>query len=243
MSKQYSKLWVFGDSYTTPDMCVSPANSFWGLTASYAGIKTINNCSRPTNSPDTVYHLLITMSNQIDWANDLVIIGIPPLERITVFDDHKNTQYLGNQFDTSTWEPITFDIPDHRGLVCLGNFGNDRLKVLHNDRSWVETEAMRDIFLITKWLDSIDANYIIANLGKDLDPNNIWAPSDFLLPYCKNHPRCILFEKGYHGVNIGVNDPADFDIWGIAGHHGPAGNLYFFEQSFLPKLKLSGLLC
>lgn len=243
MSKQYHKLWVFGDSYTTPDMCVSPTESFWGLTATYAKIPTIVNCSRPANSLDTVYHLLITQSDQIDWANDLVIIGIPPLERITVFDNNRNTQYLGNQIDTANWQLTPKDISSHRGLVCLGNFGNDRLKVLHNDRSWVETEALRDIFLLTKWLDSINANYIIVNLGKDLDENNIWAPSDFLLPYCKSHPRCILFKDGYHGVNHGVHRPADFDTWGESGHHGPAGNQYFFERSLLPKMKNCGLLC
>ena len=34
MSKTYDKLWVFGDSYTTPNYFVDAKDSFWGLTAS-----------------------------------------------------------------------------------------------------------------------------------------------------------------------------------------------------------------
>ena len=79
------------------------------------------------------------------------------------------------------------------------------------------------------------ANYLILNLSKDLDENNIWGPSDFVLPYCKAHKNCILFKDTYHGINIGINKPADSDS--PEGHHGPAGNKYFFEQSLLPKLK------
>jgi hypothetical protein len=95
------------------------------------------------------------------------------------------------------------------------------------------------VFFLTTWLDSIKANYLILNLGKDLDKNNQWGPSEFVLQYCMSHPRVILFEGTYHGINIGVNKPADSDT--PEGHHGPAGNKYFFEKSLLPKIKECGL--
>lgn len=235
MLKNYSKLWVFGDSYTTPDCCVSPSESFWGLTAAKLGIDTIINCSRPVNSFTSVQHLLVGMSQHINWANDLVFIGIPPLERITVFDNHKDTEYFGHQIDTTTWAVNKFNISTHRGLVSLQNYGTDRQLILHSDRSWLETDVLRQVFLLTQWLDKIDANYLILNLSKDLDENNIWGPSNFVLPYCKEHNRCILFKNTYHGINIGINKPADSD--GPEGHHGPSGNAHFFNQSLLPKLK------
>lgn len=243
MSKQYRNLWVFGDSYSTPGFCVDPADSFWGLLAKYAGIKYINNCSRPTNSFDTVCHLLITLNDKIDWSDDLVIIGVPPLERVTVFDDYKNTEYLGYHIDTDSWAKSTFGVPGHRGLVCQSNFGGDRVKILYNNRSWIETNAMREIFLLTQWLDRIDADYMIVNLGKNLNDKDIWAPNDFLLPYCINHKRCLLFKDTYQSVNYEINRPVDFDTWQWAGHHGAEGNRYFFEKSLLPKIKDSGLLC
>jgi hypothetical protein len=241
--KKYNNLWVFGDSYMTPGFCVDPKDSFWGLLAQKENIPTINNCSRPSNSFDTVCHLLVSMSNNIDWANDLILIGIPTLERITIFDNHKNTRYSGKKFSTVTWESSTFDINYHRGLISLQNYGQDKQLILHSDRSWVETQILRELFLLTKWLDGSNANYMILNLSKDLDKNNSWGPSEFVLPYCINHPRLLIFENTYHSTNLGINKPADYDRYGWNGHHGAAGNQYFFEKSLLPTMKKCELIC
>jgi hypothetical protein len=233
--KSYKKLWVFGDSYTTPNVCVSPKESFWGLTAAGLNIDTVVNCSRPVNSFTSVQHLLVSASQKIDWENDLVFVGIPPLERITIFDNHKDTPYYGHQIDTTTWETSKFELLSHRGLVSLQNYGTDRELIIHSDRSWLETDVLRQVFLLTQWLDSIGANYLILNLSKDFDENNIWGPSEFVLSYCKQHPRCLIFKNTYCSINIGVNKPADSDM--PYGHHGAAGNAYFFNQSLWPKLK------
>ena len=235
MPKKYDKLWIFGDSYTTPNVCVSPDKSFWGLTAVELGIPVIVNCSRPVNSWTAVQHLVVGMSTEIDWKNDLVFVGIPPLERITVFDNHANTEYLGHVIKSDTWHIETFDVPCHRGLHSLQYYGNDQELIIHSDRSWLETDVLRQIFLVSQWLDRISANYMIINLSKDFDENNVWGPSNVVLPYCKSLKRSILFKDTYHGVNIGINKPADSDT--LEGHHGPDGNRYFFEQSLLPKLK------
>ena len=240
MLKNYDKLWVFGDSYTTPGVCVEPKDSFWGLLAAYLDIHTIKNCSRPVNSFDAVCQLVVGLQTEIQWKTDLVLIGIPPLERITVFDDYKDTEYLGHTINTHTWQDQSFDIVEHRGLVSLQNYGTDKELIIHHDRAWLETQALRTVFFLTKWLDGIDANYMILNLSKDLDIKNQWGPSKFVLPYCINHQRTILFEDTYQGINIGVNKPADTDMpW---GHHGPAGNKYFFEKSLLPKMTKCGLI-
>jgi hypothetical protein len=237
--KNYDKLWVFGDSYTTPNVCVAPQDSFWGLLASHIGIPVIKNCSRPVNSFDAVCQLLVGLQDEINWNQDLVLIGIPPLERITVFDDYKDTEYLGHSIDTNDWHDESFDISCHRGLVSLQNYGTDKELIIHHDRAWLETQTLRTVFFLTKWLDSIDASYMILNLSKDFDVGNQWGPSNVVLPYCMNHPRGILFKDTYHGINIGINKPADSDKpW---GHHGSAGNRYFFEKSLLPTMERNGL--
>jgi hypothetical protein len=230
---------VFGDSYTTPDVCVAPADSFWGLLASHLAIDTIMNCSRPVNSFDSVNQLVIGMQEQINWSQDLVLIGIPPLERITIFDHYQNTEYLGYSVNAKTWHYEKFDIPCHRGLMSLQNYGTDRQLIIHHDRAWLETQTLRLIFLLTQWLDSINAHYMILNLSKNFDLDNRWGPSEFVLSYCQAHNRCILFRDTYHGINIGVNQPADSNK--AEGHHGPAGNRYFFEQSLLPTMQRNGL--
>jgi len=242
LSKEYNKLWVVGDSYTTPGVCVDPKDSFWGLVAEHCNIPTILNCSREVNSFDSVNHLLISMQQQYNWNRDLFLIGIPPLERVTVFDDFKDTEYLGHEIDTATWSDTSFRINSHHGLVGLQNYGTDKTLVIHSDRSWLETQVLRNIFLLTAWLDSNNANYMIINLSKDLDIDNLWGPSEFVLPYAVNHPRCILFENTYHGVNLNINKPADFDRFGWTGHHGPVGNKHFFEKSLLPQLQKCNLI-
>ena len=239
MLKDYDKLWVFGDSYTTPNVCVDPQDSFWGLLATHLGVPTIKNCSRPVNSFDAVCQLLVGLQREIHWDTDIVLIGIPPLERITVFDNFKNTEYLGHTIDTDTWQDQQFDISAHRGLVSLQNYGTDKELIIHHDRSWLETQTLRTVFLLTQWLDNINASYMIVNLSKDFDPANVWGPSNFVLTYCIDHPRCIMFKDTYHGINIGVNKPADSDT--PEGHHGPAGNRYFFEKSLLPTMQRTKL--
>ena len=241
MLKGYDKLWVFGDSYSTPNVCVSPNESFWGLTATHCNIPTIMNCSRPVNSFDSVCHLLISEQTRYNWNKDLFLIGIPPLERITVFDDYKDTPYYGHDIDTKTWQSNEFQLQSHHGLVGLQNYGTDQLLVLHNDRAWTETQTLRTIFLLTTWLDSNNANYVIVNLSKSFDSSNIWGPSNFLLPYSMNHPKCIMFKDTYHEINIDINQPADFKAYGWNGHHGPAGNKYFFEESLLPTMQRNNI--
>ena len=241
MLKEYDKLWVFGDSYSTPDVCVSPKESFWGLTATHCNIPTIMNCSRSVNSFDSVCHLLISEQNHYDWNKDLFLIGIPPLERITIFDNHRDTAYYGHDINTKTWQTNKFQLRSHHGLISLQNYGSDRQLIFHDDRAWTETQVLRTIFLLTTWLDSNNANYIIVNLSKSFDSNNIWGPSNFLLPHAINHPKCIMFKDTYHEINIDINPPADFKDFGWNGHHGPAGNKYFFEKSLLPTMQRNNI--
>ena len=94
MLKDYNKLWVFGDSYTTPEVCVKPQDSFWGLTAQHLKIGSIENCSKPVNSFDSVCHLLISMQDQYNWDHDLFLIGIATY--FTLRD-----QTVGNHLPTS----------------------------------------------------------------------------------------------------------------------------------------------
>lgn len=234
---------MFGCSTSAVDKAVTPAESYWGLTAEYLKIPIINNCSRPVNSLDAIAHLLISMQEQYDWSSDLFLISVPPLERITVFDDHKDTTYYGYKIETESWSREQYRIPYLHGLVGLQNFGNDKKLILHRDPSWNETQALRTVFLLTNWLDSVKANYIIHNTsGRNFDKNNQWGPSEFVLPYAINHPRCILFENTYHSINENINRPADFDQYKWHGHHGSAGNSYFFEKSLLPTMQKCNLI-
>jgi len=236
LSNDYDKLWVFGDSYTTPDFCVSPAESFWGLTVSAIGAKSVVNCSWPGNSFDSIMHMAISMQDEYNWDNDFLIIGVPPLERLTVFDNYKDTHYNKHVFDAGNWKSNINKIDCHTGLINL-KLETVKDLVIFEDRAWTETQVLCSLFLLATWLDSKNAKYLITNLSKPLDIDNKWGPSNFLLPYCVDHKKLIVFDNTYYSVNLNVNEPADFKEHGWMGHHGPAGNKCFFEKSIKPKLE------
>jgi hypothetical protein len=241
LPRNFDRIWIFGDSFSTPNVCVDPCDSFWGLAAELVGAKSILNVSRPGNSLDSVEQLLIGLQIEFNWESDLFLIGIPPLERITIFDNHKNTSYVGTKISTKTWVDEKFNVSCHHGLISLQNYGQDRQLILHNDRSWLETQVLRKLWLLTVWLDFKQAQYVMINLSKAFDPNNHWGPSEFVLNQMLEHPNCILFYDTYHGVNLDINKPPDFDQYGWCGHHGPVGNRHFFDKSL--KKKIEELFC
>jgi len=235
--KKYRKLWVFGDSYSTPNIEVSPIDSFWGKMATEIGADTIVNVSRPCNSFDSISHLIVGMQEEYNWEEDFLLFCLGPLERVTIFDDYQDTEYLGWNIDTKTWNSNQIDIPCHRGLVSEQLYGTDKFLIIHSDRAWLETQTLRTIFLITSWLDSVKANYLVLNLSKPLDIENHWGPSEFLLNYAKNHPRCNIFNDTYQSVNIDINKPGDFEKYGWNGHHSEPGNTLYFEKIVYPLLQ------
>jgi len=241
---KYNSLYVFGDSFTTPHNCVTPQESFWGLTATYAGIQQVINYSRLGHPWDGVKQTLISESESINWKDSLLLIGIPPLERLLVFDDFKDSTWNYYIFDNN-WKEEQHIVESERGLVSRRTYENPADVAIFSDRSWVETYTLRDLFLIDKWLHSVGANYLFINLcGKDFDKENIWGPSKFVLPYFLEHQRSILFENGYHSINEKdqIMPPDGYTGLGYMGHHGAEGNRNFFEKSLLPKLKETKLL-
>jgi hypothetical protein len=228
------KLWVFGDSYTTPNYYVSPEESFWGLAAKHLAAEDVINSSWLGSSWTSVQHNLISQQAEYNWEEDFFIIGMPPLERLTVFDNYKNTQYQRHAF-TNNWHHKLESLQCHTGLETVSGHQVQDL-VIYSDRSWLETQVLNSVFLLTQWLDSKRANYLIVNLSKPLDLNNVWGPTVFNLDYCRTHPRCVLFKDTYFSVNENLHQPADFKQHGWMGHHGAAGNNHFFEVSIKHKL-------
>lgn len=235
MKRKFDQLWMIGDSYSYTDNHVPLAKSFYGLAATYLGCHTIRNLSRIGNSWNSVQQLLVGNNDQIDWANDFVLIGIPPLERITVFDREDNSAYSSHIIDTQTWQYSIKEEPSHQGLISHHCFGQDKWLITHENRSWTEIQTLRDIFLITKWLDSVSAHYLLLNLSKSLSNDNQWPPSQAVIGHVNNHPRCLLFDNTYRDINIGHHLPDDTSD--PNGHHGAAGNFRFWDLGVRPLIE------
>lgn len=238
--KKFKRLWVYGSSNSVPGLCVEPEHSFWGLCARHLGCDSVTNLSWHGNSLDGVMHTLISCQDQYDWDQDFFLVGIPPLERWAVFDQHRDSITIGHNLHTQDWHTEPFEVQCRHGIVDV-SFHEDRNTVVFEDRAWTEIQALRSIYLLNAWLQQQSRNYVIVNLSKAFDANNAWAPSEFLLPTMKTLNNNILFRDTYHSVNIDVHRPVDFDTYGWNGHHGAAGNKHFFEKSLLPTLHECGL--
>lgn len=228
---------MIGDSYSETHNSVDIHDSFYALAATQLNCGTIENLSRRANSWDSIKQLLVGVRDRVDWQNDVIFIGIPPLERVTIFDDYQDTAYPVQNISVGTWQVNQYNETSHNGLITDSLPNTDKFFVIHSDRSWTETQTLRDIFLITQWLDRVGANYLVLNLSKGFMKDNYWGPSLAVLDYVKGHERCVVFEgSSYCDVNLDINIPVDFDQWGWYGHHGAAGNQRFFEVSIEPKL-------
>ena len=235
MLKKYRNLWVFGDSYSTPSICVDPIDSFWMAVGKELNVDRVINYSWPGNSLDSVVHTLISDSDEYDWKNDFFLIGIPPLVRLTVVGDDDKKSYHRRIFTLDSVEIEQQLILCHHGLENK-QFYNDPIAIRFEDPTWTEIQACRLIYLVNSWLDSHRADYLLVNLSKDFQ-NDQPATGKFLLEKCLNHPRNILLGDTYYGINYGINKPADYEEYGWDGHHGADGNRYYFENSLLPRLK------
>ena len=63
--------------------------------------------------------MLVSEQKNYDWANDIFLIILPPLERVTVFDNHKDTRAMAHTVDTATWKHEPYEVPSHRGLRSM----------------------------------------------------------------------------------------------------------------------------
>jgi hypothetical protein len=234
--KKIKKLRIFGGSTSVPENFVNSDKSFWGLAAKALGVDQVINYSWVGCSFDSICHILVSEQTNFNWHDDFFLIVIPPLERLTIFDGHKNTQAMSHVIDTVDWSMSAIEIMSHHGLTNI-SFRDDKSTVIFEDRSWTEVDALRNVFFLNKWLDSLHVEYLIVNGSKPFDSNNIWMPSNFLLPYCSTHVRNCLFSNTYSSVNVDINMPPDFKTHGWNGHHSSAGNQRFFELGILPKLK------
>lgn len=197
-------------------------------------VQTVYNCSWPGNSIDSVCHTLISDSNQYCWSTDFLLVGIPPLARLTVVGPHDRA-YHRFVYDINSTQIDTEMLLCHHGLQNL-SFYDDETSIRFEDQTWTEIQACRTIFLLNQWLDRNSANYFILNLSKDFMTDHA-ATGELVRNHCFGHNRNILAGDTYYNVNLGKNKPADFDRYGWNGHHGAAGNKHFFETSLLSRLK------
>jgi len=242
-----SKLYIFGDSYSTPGLCTNPKDSFWGLLARDLAdkIESIENYSWPGNNIDSIGHVIVSIVDQFEH-DDYLLIGIPHLQRLTLYNQDRelsDDKHMAS-FSCDLIKQKTERVFCHSGLTQLITHQLGKDYVMNWNQSWAEAQALRmlltlDAFLINK----IKFEHVVYfNLSEPYQPLTQWPTLCLLQQQVLKNPRMVLFENTYYSVNKDKHLPLDFDQFGWAGHHGPEGNKNFYETTIRPLVSKLGWL-
>lgn len=222
---------VFGDSYSTPNICVSPEESFWWLAATDLKTSKITNYSHPGFSLDAVLHIIV--NETFDFENDYFLIGIPPLHRYIAYLDTSNHSWSAAQFDTSNsmkknrvnsldnTQPFTFE----------EQFKNNRQGVDRFNSEWLDVQSLEKIFLLHQYLTLKKAKFLILNLSVPIAYQDMWPAGQSIMRKVRGLAECVIFDHTYQSVNFDDQiKPADFDQHRWLGHHGAVGNLNWYTK-------------
>jgi len=233
LPRNFRDLLIFGDSYSTADFCVPWAQSFWGLAAQRLAVQDIWNFSQPGYSLDMISHLVISQRDRLH-DQSLVLICVPPLERVTWHDN--TNQSCAKTVHIKQGNTNISDVAGTTGLVNdpIHAVVPEMAKIL--ERSWTEHQGLQKMFLLYHFLGSTDAAFVIMNMCSPFVRNPGWPDND-LCDWFASKPNTIIFDKTYAGINHGVNPPVDYDQFGWQGHHGVDGNAKFFYESLWPVIE------
>jgi hypothetical protein len=237
LSNNSNKLHVLGDSFSTPNYCVDPQQSFWGLAAQDLGIKHIVNYSHVGFSFDHVIHILL--NENFDFTNDYFLVGIPPLVRYVAYNDNSDNVWHSTHFDSvfnSNVEEIA-SLHKTQRFTFKEQFVNDRDGVDRFNVEWNEVQNIEKIFLLAQYLKSFGSKFMMVNLAPPLLYQNQWHVGKNIIVKTKNLKECIVFEDTYYSVNLADQiKPVDYNEFGYNGHHGPVGNANWYNKILKPKM-------
>lgn len=239
-----AKLYVFGDSFSTPNYCVVPADSFWGLSATELNVNEIINLSWPGNGLENIVHTLL--NEKFDFETDYFLIGIPPLMRNSIYTSVPGIAIgvdnrVLHKFDKAF---TLIDNPLCKSLEHVGNweftetFSNDREYITYFRTEWRDVLSLEKIYLLDSWLRTKNAKFMIVNLTVPIYYQESWPAGEVIMKKVNALDTCILFENTFQSLNLADNiKPADYTEYGWMGHHGSAGNNNWYTKVIKPKMQ------
>lgn len=240
------KLYVLGDSFSTPYCCVKPEDSFWGLAAKELEVDEIYSYCWPGNCLDNIFHILL--NEEFDFENGYFIVGIPPLSRTSIYTevnavipdcDNRILYKFNNLFQKSQIHP--------ESIINVGtwefekSFGADKQFISYFEGEWLDVLSLNKIYLISSWLLSMSANFMVVNLTKPFHYQDLWPAGRKIMEKVSKLDNCVIFENTFQSLNY--NDgikPVDFDSYSWNGHHGKEGNHNWYSKIINPLMAKLG---
>lgn len=228
-----SKLHIFGDSYSTPNYLVQPNESWWGLLSHDLDVTDIVNWSWWGSNLDNIAHTMFCYQDQI-LSNDYVVIAVPPLIRVTVFEpdtaDELPVKPSVITYNSTLSQTKSELILSHSGLIGKSVTDMGKSYVQGWNPGYAEAIAIRTIGLL---LGNFNVKIIVVNASMPFQEPTMWPTLGMAQAQLQNDSRVEL-QNTYYSVNLNKYIPVDYDKWGWNGHHGPDGNLEFYTQVVKP---------
>lgn len=234
------KLYVFGDSFSTPYVCVDPADSFWGLAAKDLMVDEIYSYCWPRNCLENIVHTLL--SEEFDFNDSYFIVGVPPLLRNSIYmeirgilgdADHKKLYKFDKLFNAT--EILATSLNQVGNWEFTETFSNDKEYISYFSAEWRDVLSLEKIYLLSNWLLSNNAKFMIVNLSCPVHYQDSWPPGKEIMKKVKNLKNCIIFKDTYQSLNYHDKiKPADYSQFLWNGHHGPAGNRNWYNKIINP---------
>jgi hypothetical protein len=240
-----STLYVFGDSFATPDFCVEPRQSFWGRAAQDLQVDEIHNHAHDGMPLDVILH--VVLNETIDWSHSYILVGIPPLPRIGIFKDQSRAMrrtFRVYDRDFNQTNQTQHSVTNVHWLDTDERFRGDRFTIAHYDHGWQELQSLEKILLLHAYLSQRTPNFIIANLTAPIAYQPDWEIGKKVYEQIKDLRECILFEDTPHdfnqrdGIKPVDRPPGSEDCW--FGHHGAEGNANWYHKVLKPRMKSLG---
>jgi hypothetical protein len=226
-----STLYVFGDSFTTPNFCVNVQDSHWGLLARDLQVDSIINYSYSGFSFDQLIHVLC--NEKLDFNDSYFFIGVPPIERIALYN--KNKKWYRAEFDKEFTAQRTLieSINDTEQFEFFEAFKDAKFFLANYSFRWQQQTVCDKIFMMYHWLKSINVKFVVVNLTAPMYYHGTRVEQNL-----KASKECILFDNTCHSINEADNiKPADWDQGvGWHGHHGAEGCLNWYTKVLKPKV-------
>ena len=229
-----SKLYIFGDSYTTPNFCVDPQDSWWALCAGLLPVNEIHNHSWPGNNIESIAHTILNTDINRD---DFIIVAVPPVGRLTHFAGDAGPVQHYTVYNHGIQQQYTQPELCHTGLLQITTHQSGKDNIDRWDNSWAEATALRELLLLDALLDKV----MFCVMSVPFMEKSSWPTIKTLIKKTKK-PQFQLYKNTYYSANLHINEPVDYDTYGWFGHHGPVGNRHYFDTTAKPTMQKLGWL-
>lgn len=221
----YDTLYVIGDSYTTPGLCVSIDDSYWTKFGNHINANNVINHAHPGKNNRNMLRNAVRYVLENKNKKNFVLIGLTHLARIDYYSESKINSH--NEKNGNYAE------------LHIHNYDYNKQHTSENDKWFVSlwshnfqlANLLTDIITTMSFFNANKIDYLIHNCSLGIPEEN-FDPlvSSFTEEVNRNLKVLNLYKDSWHSLTYEKRiKPVDFDLYEWFGHHGKEGNDIYYQ--------------